>query len=74
MDYDVKSKFLSVLSELRSDLDEAGSHVSDGNLIMANNAIRDVEMDCSALQSILRIERRHCRAKAPETPVEKCPL
>jgi hypothetical protein len=74
MDYDLKMKFLSVISELRADLDKAGEHLTDGNLIMANNAIRDVEQDCSALQSILRIERRHCRAKAPESPAEKCPL
>ena len=76
MQYEVKTKIMETLADLRADIDRAGELVSDENLQEAENLLGDIERDSGAIKGILAlIKRSQSRsAKAPETPVKNCPL
>ena len=57
MDYTQKEKILSVLSEIRGDLDRIGEAVNDRRLDDAREVLKAVERDSRLLQTVLAAGR-----------------
>ncbi len=76
MDYQLKNEILSILSDLRGDIDKTAELLRDDHSIESVNLLGDIARDSEALRGVLRLGLRHTEQgkKAADQPVGDCPL